>query len=134
MPRSRRKRHPPEQVARKIQSAEKILSEGSDVTALYWQLKVTGGTHNQWRNQFGGLKVENVKKLKHLGKQNLQLKTLLAEGCFYHIELARPEKRRVLASRQNRRVRNVAMLGGKLGHLTLGGQDALPFVVDVRMR
>jgi hypothetical protein len=41
---------------------------------------VTEATYYRWRNQFGGLKAEDAKKLKHLEKQNLQLKKLLAEA------------------------------------------------------
>jgi len=44
------------------------------------QLNVTEATYYRWRNQFGGLKAEDAKKLKHLEKQNLALKKLLAEA------------------------------------------------------
>jgi len=43
-------------------------------------LNVTEVTYYRWRNQFGGLKAWDAKKLKHLEKQNLQLKKLLAEA------------------------------------------------------
>ena len=42
------------------------------------QLNATEPTYYRWRNQFGSLKAEDAKKLKHLEKQNLQLKKLLA--------------------------------------------------------
>jgi hypothetical protein len=41
---------------------------------------ITEATYYRWRNQFGGLKAEDAKKLKHLEKQNLQLGILLAEA------------------------------------------------------
>jgi len=44
------------------------------------QPNVTEATYYRWRNQFGGLKAWDAKKLKHLEKQNLQLKKLLAEA------------------------------------------------------
>ena len=44
------------------------------------QLNVTEATYYRWRNQFGGLKAEDAKKLKHLEKQNLALKKLSAEA------------------------------------------------------
>ena len=44
------------------------------------ELNVTEATYFWWRNQFDGLKAEDAKKLKHLEKQNLQLKKLLAEA------------------------------------------------------
>ena len=79
MTNKRRKRHSPEQIVRKIQEADRILAEGGDVAAVLRQLNVTEATYYRWRNQFGGLKAEDAKKLKHLEKQNLQLKKLLAE-------------------------------------------------------
>jgi len=80
MTNKRRKRHSPEQIVRKIQGADRILAEGCDVAAVLRQLNVTEATYYRWRNQFGGLKAEDAKKLKHLEKQNLQLKKLLAEA------------------------------------------------------
>ena len=80
MTNKRRKRHSPEQIVRKIQEADRILTEGGDVAAVLRQLNVTEATYYRWRNQFGGLKAEDAKKLKHLEKQNLQLKKLLAEA------------------------------------------------------
>ena len=76
----RRQRHSPEQIVRKIQDAGRILAEGGDVAAVLRGLNVTEATYYRWRNQFGGLKAEDAKKLKHLEKQNLQLKKLLAEA------------------------------------------------------
>jgi transposase-like protein len=76
----RRQRHSPEQIVRKIQDADRILGEGANVAAVVRELNVTEATYYRWRNQFGGLKAEDAKKLKHLEKQNLQLKKLLAEA------------------------------------------------------
>jgi putative transposase len=76
----RRQRHSPEQIVRKIQDADRILAEGGDVAAVVRELNVTEATCYRWRNQFGGLKAEDAKKLKQLEKQNLQLKKLLAEA------------------------------------------------------
>ncbi len=76
----RRQRHSLEQIVRKIQDADRILAEGGDVAAVVRELNVTEATYYRWRNQFGGLKAEDAKKLKHLEKQNLQLKKLLAEA------------------------------------------------------
>ena len=80
MTNKRRKRHSPVQIVRKIQEADRILAEGGDVAAVLKALNVTEPTYYRWRNQFGGLKAEDAKKLKHLEKQNLHLKKLLAEA------------------------------------------------------
>jgi transposase-like protein len=76
----RGERHSPEQIVRKSQDADRIHADGGDVGAVLRQLNVTEATYYRWRNQFGGLKAEDARKLKHLEKQNLQLKTLLAEA------------------------------------------------------
>jgi len=76
----RRPRHSPEQIARKIQDADRILAEGGDVADVATELNVIDATYYRWRQQHGGLKAEDAKKLKHLEKQNLQLKKLLAEA------------------------------------------------------
>ena len=67
-------------MVRKIQEADRILTEGGDVAAVVTELNVTEATYCRWRNHYGGLKAEDAKKLKHLQKQNLQLKKLLAEA------------------------------------------------------
>ena len=76
----RKKRHSPEQIVRKIQDADRILAQGGDVPAVLKELNITEATYYRWRNHYGGLKAEDAKKLKHLEKQNLQLKKLLAEA------------------------------------------------------
>lgn len=76
----RKTRHSPEQIVRKIQQADRILAEGGDVAAVVRELNITEATYYRWRNHYGGLKAEDAKKLKHLEKQNLALKKLLAEA------------------------------------------------------
>ncbi len=80
MTNKRRKRHSPGQILRNIQDADRIIAEGGVVAAVLRQLNVTEATYYRWRNQFGGLKAEDAKKLKHLEKQNLALKKLSAEA------------------------------------------------------
>jgi putative transposase len=75
----RRHRQAPEQIVRKIRDADRILDECNDVAAVLRQLNVTEATHYPWRNGSGGPQAEDAKQLKHLEKQNLELKKLLAE-------------------------------------------------------
>jgi transposase-like protein len=86
----RRKRHPPEQIVRKIQEADRVLAEGGDVAAVLRQRNGTEATYYRWRNQFGGLKAEDAKELKRLEKQNLQLGKLLAEAELEKAVLREP--------------------------------------------
>lgn len=77
---SPRRNHTPEQIVRKLQEADRLLAEGQDVAGVCRQLKVTEATYYRWRNQYGGLKAEDAKRLKELEKENASLKRLLAEA------------------------------------------------------
>lgn len=61
-----RKRHSPEQVVRKLTTADRLLAEGKDVAAVCRELGVSEQTYHRWRNQFGGLKADDAKRLKDL--------------------------------------------------------------------
>ena len=75
-----RKRHTPEQVARKLVEADRLLAGGADTTEVARQLGVSEQTYFRWRNQFGGLKAEDAKELKKLRAENQRLKRLLADA------------------------------------------------------
>ena len=74
-----RRRHTPEQVVRKLADADRMLGEGKDVADVCRQLQISEQTYYRWRNQFGGLKAEDAKRLKEL-EENTQLKRLLADA------------------------------------------------------
>ena len=75
-----RKRHSPEQVVRKLTQADRLLADGKDVADVCRELQVSEQTYYRWRNQFGGLKGDDAKRLKELEKENLTLKRLLADA------------------------------------------------------
>ena len=75
-----RKRHTPEQVVRKLTQADRLLSEGKDVADVCRELQVSEQTYYRWRNQLGGLKADDAKKLKELERENATLKRLLADA------------------------------------------------------
>ena len=77
---TRRERHTPEQVVRKLQDADRLLAQGAEVAAAARQLGVSEQTYFRWRNQFGGLKAQDAKRLKELERENASLKRLLAEA------------------------------------------------------
>jgi putative transposase len=63
---TRRKRHTPEQVVRMLVEADRLLATGADTAEVARQLSVSEQTYLRWRNEFGGLKVEDAKHLKEL--------------------------------------------------------------------
>ena len=75
-----RRRHTPEQVVRKLTQADRLLAEGKDVADVCRELGVSEQTYYRWRNQFGGLKADDAKKLKDLERENATLKRLLADA------------------------------------------------------
>ncbi|WP_126464298.1 IS3 family transposase [Propionibacterium australiense] len=77
---SKRKRHTPEQVVRKLGQADRMLAEGAGIAVVCRELGISEQTYYRWRNQYGGLKADDAKRLKELEKQNATLKRLLAEA------------------------------------------------------
>jgi putative transposase len=75
-----RKRHSPEQVVRKLIRADRMLAEGKAVADVCRELQVSEPTYYRWRNQFGGLKADDAKRLKDLERENATLKRLLADA------------------------------------------------------
>lgn len=73
------KRHTPEQVIRKLREAEILLGEGKSVPEVAKALGVSENTFHRWRNQYGGMKAEDAKRLKELEKENDNLKRLVAD-------------------------------------------------------
>lgn len=74
-----RRRHTPEQVVRKLREADRLLGEGMELPEVFKQLEVSEQTYYRWRNQFGGMKAEDVKRLKELEAENARLKRIVAD-------------------------------------------------------
>ena len=75
-----RRRHSPEQIVKKLRDAEVMLSSGKSLEEVLKMLEVSEATLNRWRNQYGGMKSEEAKRLKDLEGENARLKRLLAEA------------------------------------------------------
>lgn len=75
-----RKRHTPEQVVRKLTEADRLLAQGLEVADVARALGVSEQSYYRWRNQYGGLKAADAKRLKELEVENGRLKRLLAEA------------------------------------------------------
>jgi putative transposase len=75
----RRKRHQPEEIVRKLRDADAMLNAGQDQAAVLQALEVSEATLLRWRNQYGGMKSEEAKRLKQLEDENRRLKQLVAD-------------------------------------------------------
>lgn len=73
------KRHTVEEVIAKLRQAEADLAQGLNVAQLCQRLGVSEQTLHRWRNQYGGLKQDEARRLKELQAENARLKRLVAE-------------------------------------------------------
>jgi len=73
------RKHTPEQVVRKLREADKLLAEGKTVEEVAKALEVSENTFHRWRNQYGGMKADEAKELRHLRDENGRLKRLVAD-------------------------------------------------------
>ena len=73
------KRHSAEQIVRKLREAEVELARGATVKDACRKLAITEHTYYRWRREYGGLKLNQAKRLKHLEKENSRLKKIVAE-------------------------------------------------------
>ena len=78
----RRKRHSPAQIIEKLRCAERLQSEGATIAQVCQQLEVSEQTFHRWRNQFGGMKADDAKRLKQLEDENKRLKKLVADQAL----------------------------------------------------
>jgi transposase-like protein len=69
----------PEQIIKKLREAEVLLSKGERVEQVIRKLGVSDVTYYRWRKEYGGMKVEQAKRLKALESENARLKKLVAE-------------------------------------------------------
>jgi transposase-like protein len=76
----KRKRHSAEQIIRKLREAEAMLASEKTIGQVCQALEVSEQTYHRWRNQYGGMKAEEAKRLTELEVENKRLKKLLAEA------------------------------------------------------
>jgi len=75
----KRKRHSPEQIIAKLREADAMLATGSTIGQICQKLEVAEPTFHRWRNQYGGMKAQEAKRLKELELENTRLKKLVAD-------------------------------------------------------
>ena len=74
-----RRTYKPERIINKLREAEILLSKGATIAEVSRQLGVTEQTYYRWRKEYGGMRVEQAKRLKDLEKENARLKRLVAD-------------------------------------------------------
>jgi len=74
-----RKRFTPEQIITMLREAEVLLSQGAQVPEVWRKLGVSEQTYYRWRKEYGGMRVDQAKRLKELEQENTRLKKLVAD-------------------------------------------------------
>ena len=69
----------PEQVINKLREAEVLLSQGATVGEICRKIGVTDVTYYRWRKEYGGMGVDQARRLKDLEQENSRLKKLVAD-------------------------------------------------------
>jgi len=74
-----RKRFTSEQIITKLREAEVLLNQGSTVIEVARKLGIAEQTYYRWRKEYGGMRVDQAKRLKELEQENARLKRLVAD-------------------------------------------------------
>ena len=74
-----KKGYTPEQIIGKLREAEVLLSRGGAIAEASKKIGVTDQTYYRWRKEYGGMRIEQAKRLKDLEKENARLKRLVAD-------------------------------------------------------
>ncbi len=74
-----RKTYTPERIINKLREAEIHISQGIPIAEVSRKIGVTGQTYYRWRKEYGGLRIEQARKLRNLEKENARLKKLVAD-------------------------------------------------------
>ena len=74
-----RKNFTPEQIINKLREAEIHINQGISIAEARRKIGVTQQTYYRWRKEYGGLRIEQAKRLKSLEKENARLKKLVAD-------------------------------------------------------
>ena len=78
----KRTRHSPEQIIAKLRGADALLGGGATLGQVCQKLGVAEATFHRWRNQYGGMKANDAKRLKQLERENARLKKVVAEQAL----------------------------------------------------
>jgi len=79
----KRKFHTPGKIVKKLREADAAVASGSTVEQVCRQLRISDATYYNWRKQYGQMKLNQVKQLKTLQKENTRLRKLVSDLAIY---------------------------------------------------
>ena len=74
-----RRRYKPEEIVAKLRQVDVLVSQGQNIADAIRQIGVSEVTYYRWRQEFGGLKIEQVKRLKDLEVENGRLRKAISD-------------------------------------------------------
>ena len=74
-----KKGYTPEQIINKLREAEILLSQGEAIALVSKKIGVSDHTYYRWRKEYGGMRIEQARRLKELEQENSRLKKLVAD-------------------------------------------------------
>ena len=77
-----KRNYTPEQIINSLREAEVLLSQGSTAAEAARHMGITEQTYYRWRKEYGGMKINQAKRLKELEKENVRLKRLVADQAL----------------------------------------------------
>ncbi len=89
---ARRKRHNPEEILAKLRQVEVLSGQGTPVADAVRAIGVTKATYYRWRQEFGGLKLDQVRRLKELEAENTRLRRAVSDLTLDKMILAEDDR------------------------------------------
>ena len=83
-----RKRHVPEEIIGKLREAEVLIAQGRSVAEAAKAIGVTEQSYYRWRREYGGLKLDQARRLKQLERENARLRKAVADLTLDKVILA----------------------------------------------
>jgi transposase-like protein len=74
-----RRHYKPEQIIRKLREADVLVSKGETVGQICRTIGISDVTYYRWRKEYGGMQVDQARRLKELEQENNRLKKLVAD-------------------------------------------------------
>ncbi len=87
-----RKRHKPEEIVAKLRRVDVLVSQGQSVADAVRGIGVTEVTYYRWRQEFGGLKTDQVRRMKELEAENVRLRRAVSDLTLDKMILAEAAK------------------------------------------
>ena len=74
-----RKRYTPEHIIRLLRQAEVLSSQGKSVSEISREIGVTENTYYRWRKEYGGMRIDQAKRLRDVERENARLRRAVAD-------------------------------------------------------